>query len=67
MENKINVKRITKTKVDSLRKTNKIDKSPSKLIKKMSQIHNIDLERDITTDARDGDLLYYFVTTPCEE
>lgn len=30
IENKISVKRITKTKVDSLRQTNKMDKSPSK-------------------------------------
>lgn len=45
MKNKIHAKRITKTKVDSLRKTNKIDKSPSKLIKRMSQIHNIRHEK----------------------
>ena len=40
IESKMSVKRITKTKVDSLRKMNKMDKSPSKLNKKMSQICN---------------------------
>lgn len=51
------------TKVDSLRKTNKIDKSHSRCHKYII----LDMERDITTDSRDADLLCYFVTTVWEE
>lgn len=69
IEIKIAVERITKGKTDFfLRKTNKIDKTHAKLVKKeeksMLQVHNTRNKKksDITTDARG---VYY--TTICRD